>query len=284
MCEFCHQHGEGRKWYLAAKNYSADLWEDAERKRFIEDFLEKAAAEGPRIPEQMAKFAAAPRVLKWFLRRRITRRMKKMHFGQVVPLEDVAAVFDIVTSIARIPCICRKISSGRAPAYCMAVTTAPVVYDGLVGQFAPAAGLESVFSAPEIAGVEKLTREEALDLLQRFEKEGMVHTLWTFKTPFIGGLCNCDHGGCLAMKSLDHGLGVFFRAEYVAGVDPAACVGCRNCLKQCQFGALFYNAADRKVFIDGNRCFGCGVCRAACAQNAISLAPRTGRFDAVQPA
>ena len=24
MCEFCHKHGEGKKWYLQAQNYAED--------------------------------------------------------------------------------------------------------------------------------------------------------------------------------------------------------------------------------------------------------------------
>ena len=39
MCEFCLQHGEGKKWYLQAKNYADDLLSDLKRRRFIETFL-----------------------------------------------------------------------------------------------------------------------------------------------------------------------------------------------------------------------------------------------------
>jgi hypothetical protein len=38
MCEFCTQHGEGKKWYLNANNYSADLLSDPSRIKFIEEF------------------------------------------------------------------------------------------------------------------------------------------------------------------------------------------------------------------------------------------------------
>ena len=38
MCEFCTQHGEGKKWYLQAKNYSQELLNE-ERKRFMTDFF-----------------------------------------------------------------------------------------------------------------------------------------------------------------------------------------------------------------------------------------------------
>ena len=40
MCEFCVQHGEGKKWYLQAKNYSEELWNE-ERKHFMSDYFEK---------------------------------------------------------------------------------------------------------------------------------------------------------------------------------------------------------------------------------------------------
>ena len=39
MCEFCHKHGEGKKWYLKAENYSDDLLSDLKRRRFTADFF-----------------------------------------------------------------------------------------------------------------------------------------------------------------------------------------------------------------------------------------------------
>ncbi len=42
MCEFCHKHGEGQKWYLRAENYSDDLLSDLKRRKFIADFFSGA--------------------------------------------------------------------------------------------------------------------------------------------------------------------------------------------------------------------------------------------------
>ena len=39
MCQFCVEHGEGKKWYLQAKNYSEELINE-ERQRFMTDFFE----------------------------------------------------------------------------------------------------------------------------------------------------------------------------------------------------------------------------------------------------
>jgi MinD superfamily P-loop ATPase len=65
-----------------------------------------------------------------------------------------------------------------------------------------------------------------------------------------------------------------FRAEYVAALDSGACDGCRSCMRLCQFGAMGFSAAQKKVCIDPRRCYGCGVCRSSCKREAISLRPR----------
>ncbi len=59
-----------------------------------------------------------------------------------------------------------------------------------------------------------------------------------------------------------------------ARVDWDRCTGCKSCMKQCQFGAALYSSASCKVYINPKRCFGCGVCRAACTKDAISPLPR----------
>jgi MinD superfamily P-loop ATPase len=45
-------------------------------------------------------------------------------------------------------------------------------------------------------------------------------------------------------------------------------------MRLCQFGALGYSAANRKVFVDQTACYGCGVCRSACQKDALTLKPR----------
>ena len=46
-------------------------------------------------------------------------------------------------------------------------------------------------------------------------------------------------------------------------------------MRVCQFGALAYSAAHKKAIVDQQACYGCGVCRQACRQGAISLSPRS---------
>ena len=93
MCEFCHQHGEGKKWYLRAENYSEDLLSDVRRRKFIREFLS-----GPewlaRELEQAEKLDRAPALVRRAVIWAVSNRQKKIHYGQVVPVEDLERILE----------------------------------------------------------------------------------------------------------------------------------------------------------------------------------------------
>ena len=133
----------------------------------------------------------------------------------------------------------------------------------------------SYLTGPNTAGLEMLSKEQAMTSLRAHEKEGLCHTVWTFITPFVGAICNCDRTDCLAMRStIGYGFPVMFRSEFVAEISPTVCNGCRQCMQLCQFGAISYSAAKKKSRIDIRRCYGCGICRSSCEKNAITLRER----------
>jgi Pyruvate/2-oxoacid:ferredoxin oxidoreductase delta subunit len=271
MCEFCHQHGEGKKWYLEANNYSEDMLADSGRRKFIGEFFEHPGH--LRGDEQNARrLDRLPAAIRAMVSRSITRRQKKRHFGQVIPIEDVERIFSFVNSVVRLACICRHVSIRREARYCYGLSLGP---DG--GKLAEyLRGLDASFvNGPNTAGLEVLPKDEALAAIRGVERDGLCHTVWTFKTPFIGGLCNCDRSDCMAMRwTVTNKIPVMFRAETVAVVDRDACNGCRSCMRVCQFGALAFSAADRKTVVDARACYGCGVCRSVCVRNAIRLTDR----------
>ena len=272
MCEFCHKHGEGKKWYLQAKNYSEDLMSDLRRRKFIADFFSKPGD----LTESMGKLeklSRAPAFVKGVLAPYISGRQKKIHFGQVLPMEDVERIFSFVTGIVRLACLCRQENLGTEQRYCYGISMAP--QGGEMRKIIEEIDA-SYLTGPDTAGLETLTREEALDSFREHEKEGLCHSVWTFMAPFIGGICNCDRSDCYAMRAtVTYGIPVMFRAEYVAEVNPELCNGCRQCMRVCQFGAMGYSAANKKVMIDPRRCYGCGICRASCTKDAITLNDRT---------
>ena len=95
MCEFCLKHGEGKKWYLEARNYSEDLLHDLSRMKFIENFFNDTDKTRNQV-ERFAQIDKAPSIIKKLVRWRIPRKMKKFHFGQVVPIEDMERIFEFV--------------------------------------------------------------------------------------------------------------------------------------------------------------------------------------------
>jgi ferredoxin len=191
----------------------------------------------------------------------IVARQKVEHFGQVLPIEDVEAVVDMVDSITRLPCGCRFISTGKTDKrYCFGFGLDSM---GILGKFPDAA-----------SSLEVLDKEEAKRVLREYDEEGLMHSIWTHVTPYVGGLCNCDRD-CMAYNGyLEGRIPSFFRAEYICQVDWDLCTGCKSCMSQCQFGAQFYSSALSKVYIEPTRCFGCGVCRAVCPNDAITLVSR----------
>jgi ferredoxin len=269
MCEFCTKHGDGKKWYLDAKNYSEDLLSDLRRQKMIRDFFQDFPKMVADMYRGFDRLRRAPRWLSALIGKAVTRRYKREHFGQVIPREDVLAILDMCSTIVRVPCICRRETVGKDAYYCLGITLSP-------GSLGMARIIPSSFlSGPDARGIQRLRKDEAARLIDDFEKEGLMHSVWTFRTPFIGGLCNCDLPDCLAMQAtVTNGIKVMFKAEYVAQLEEEKCTGCRACMRMCQFGAMGYSATRKRVMISLERCYGCGVCRAACPNAALSLAPR----------
>ena len=271
MCEFCVKHGDGKRWYLEAANYADDLMGDLRREKYIEEFLPEVTANAGRwlrIIDRSLKVSPA-------LTRRVmdvqSRKMKRIHFGQVVSLEDVESIMGLVGQVVRLPCVCREVLQKKEEAVCYLLAASP---DKL--------GFEEILGRreegrPFVEGMEKVHHRTALAEMAALEERGMIHTVWTFITPFIGAICNCDPSGCLAINFTGRGLQMYFPGEEVAAVEEASCDGCGDCLDLCHFSALCLD--DRQVVrIDGDRCHGCGICRRACSPGALSLIPRVGEF------
>ncbi len=272
MCEFCHKHGEVKKWYLQAQNYSEDLLSDLRRRKFIADFF-KEPEHLSESTGQLEGLKRLPPFVAGVLTPFMVNRQKKVHYGQVVPIEDVEHIFSFVNSVVRLPCVCRQATTGSEQRYCYGVSMVPQD-ESQFGQILRSIDADYL-TGPQTSGLEALSKEVALTNLRELEKKGLCHTVWTFITPFIGGVCNCDRSDCMAMRAtVTLNFPVMFRAEYVAGVNPELCNGCRQCMRVCQFGAMGFSAAHEKVIIDPRRCYGCGICRASCTKDAIVLNER----------
>jgi ferredoxin len=270
MCEFCHQHGEGKKWYLRAENYATDLLNDMDRRRYIHHFFENPQRLN-RNHYLLDELNRLPDFVQAVVRPTLINRQKQKHFGQVLPLEEIEKIFNFINSVVRLPCICRQASMGSEQRYCYGLSIEPG-RDTEMGRLLRSISADYL-NGPDTAGLEVLTRDEALQQFRELEKKQMIHSVWTFMTPFIGGICNCDLN-CMALRAVHKDFPVMFKAEYTAEVDNFLCTGCEACSGSCQFDALSYDLTNKKAVIDSARCYGCGICRVFCRQEAIALKER----------
>jgi ferredoxin len=261
MCEFCTAHGEGKKWYENAANYTTEVFHKVNSEKNLRKFLGDLSRS---LREDVQRAAVwkrrLPRVYNLIAFPLITRHLKKVHFGQIVPVEDVERILDRFSTVVRLPCVCRKASVGREMRYCFGI--------GM--------DLTSVYrDIPDMSSFERQSVAEAKAFIRQLDSEGKTHSIWTLRTPFIGGLCNCDQD-CMAFRfDRQMKLGrAMWKAEYVSAIDPGLCTGCRECMKRCLFGGIRYDRTNVKCTVDPFGCYGCGVCRTVCHSQAISLINR----------
>jgi Pyruvate/2-oxoacid:ferredoxin oxidoreductase delta subunit len=268
MCQFCVEHGEGKRWYLEAQNYALDLNSDLVRREYVVEFI--SGFEQMRSRAIIAGNIAAklPGPITRAGKNAVTKHQQKNHFGQPLSIEDCAQVLDLASSITVIPCVCRMHEPGRAAdEVCMLVTSSPV--NSVLQE-----GFSDYADGPDLDDFHTMTKSEALELLRSCEDRGLMHSIWTFKTPFTAAICNCNlASGCMAMKlTAGYDVKVMWRGEDVAVLDAEKCTACGRCAKRCPFDAI--SSKPGAVTIPAEKCWGCGICRSACSQQAIGLVDR----------
>jgi Fe-S-cluster-containing hydrogenase component 2 len=269
MCQFCVQHGDGKKWFHEASNYSADLTSDLKRRGYVVDFIRDFDGNRAKIVAGLGLLQEMPRIVRDPIKARVMRGFRDYHYGQPVTLEEADGIFDVATSIVRMPCVCRRYAATADEAWCMAVTARPmddVLAEGFGGQA----------NGPDVSQFQHMDKPEAMRMLRDAEDRGLMHSVWTFMTPFIAAICNCNlASGCMAMRiTLGYDTKIMWKGHNVAAIDEQRCEGCARCVKHCPFSAISWERGAKLAQVDPKACWGCGICRAACTANAISMHDR----------
>lgn len=197
---------------------------------------------------------------------RKTPQMRTIPVGKSISPDNVVATYNNAREIIKnaderivvLPCVCREGSD-------------------LLGEPCKVTDLretcillnENAAMYSEFKMGRRLSRAEALDIIDRAEEAGLVlQPANNCRPGFICCCCGCCCGMIVNLKKLPEPA-KFFSSDFYAEVNPDLCNGCRKCFKKCQMDAVQFD--NKKAVIDLAKCIGCGVCVSACPENAVSL-------------
>jgi Na+-translocating ferredoxin:NAD+ oxidoreductase subunit B len=125
-----------------------------------------------------------------------------------------------------------------------------------------------------------ISKEEALAILEKTEKIGLVHTVRNVAKG-IFYVCNCCGCCCGILRGInDFGIeNSVAAANYYSVIDPQKCIGCGTCVTRCQMHAIKYEN-DISV-VNRMKCIGCGLCVTGCEAKVarLELKPDNERIE-----
>lgn len=126
-----------------------------------------------------------------------------------------------------------------------------------------------------------VTKEEALSVLNKTEKIGLVHTVSNVAEG-VYYVCNCCGCCCGILRGItQYGIEKSVAAaNYYSIIDPSICIGCGTCIKRCQVHAIY--SQNEISIVNRKKCIGCGLCVTGCPSEAARL-ERKAEKDIVNP-
>jgi len=119
----------------------------------------------------------------------------------------------------------------------------------------------------------RLTREEAVKIIDQAEAAGLVHTYAYTTGDYLKPLCNCCQDHCMIIRGIKKSPvpNMMVISRYLVEINNDDCTGCEACVSRCQMEAL--KMVDGILTRDEKRCIGCGLCMWACPTEALTLKP-----------
>lgn len=125
-----------------------------------------------------------------------------------------------------------------------------------------------------------ISRDEALAILDKTEKTGLVHTVRNVAKG-IFYVCNCCGCCCGILRGInDFGIeNSVAAANYYSVIDPEKCIGCGTCIQRCQMHAI--KSENDISVVNRMKCIGCGLCVTGCESMVarLELKPEAERIE-----
>ena len=125
--------------------------------------------------------------------------------------------------------------------------------------------------AIERLGARQMTKQEAMQVLDKAEEAGLVH-MSRNTTEDIDFICNCDRWHCEVISGVlkQSKPALFFNSGFQPRFDPDLCTAYETCIERCPPEALAMGDNDLPQ-VNLDRCFGCAVCATGCPTEAIAM-------------
>jgi NAD-dependent dihydropyrimidine dehydrogenase PreA subunit len=258
MCEFCSKH-KRKKWFLDPENYSEKMLESRRRKNVLQK-IGQGWEYYLRDAQGMISLSKMPGI-GGLARPVLNELIRYEHSGQVVNLNDAKEIIDLGEKHVIFACACRKVIGAKEKMCCI--------------NFGPMRDL----SVNPHEKKEEVDSSELKLRIDEWHKEGLFLQALYADAPYPIALCACERKYCFSCKmrfvfDFDKSL---LKGHEAIIIDPLRCKGedCGfECMKSCQFGAMFVDRLNSKVSVDPAKCFGCGLCAIACKKGALTLADR----------
>lgn len=180
----------------------------------------------------------------------------------ILPYEDVQAILDSAKTFRVQDCVCR-VQMDKLDRRCKFPLKVCLNYS----------------SKERPPSRRDITREEAMEILDKAEEVGLVHSvcnvreggLWSHDLGIDGYICNCCGCCCALLRGITE-LGIensVADSIYYAEINPEECLGCWTCIERCQVQAI--SEQGEVAFVDRKRCIGCGLCVTGCPNEAAQL-------------
>jgi Na+-translocating ferredoxin:NAD+ oxidoreductase subunit B len=181
--------------------------------------------------------------------------------GEVLPSEIVSSLIDQAPDdeLAVTECICRKTEKihGRG-------CNAPIEDQCLfLGAFAT--------TIVELNAGRRITKAEAKMKVRKARELGLIHQANANARPLA--ICSCCTCCCGTLRPLLAGHPQpSLKSNFYSVASPDLCKGtCPDCVKACPAKAVVIDRGSGKAATNLEKCIGCGLCVAACSENALAL-------------
>lgn len=210
------------------------------------------------LAEMFEEYATTGFVPKVFSLKSLPINISVDNRGAVLPFDDVKKIIESKERIGLMNCAC-TLQSQKLGHKCNNPLETCISFD-----YYAECGIEAFRQGRWI------TKEEALEVLVRAEKAGLVHQVGG-SAENIECICNCCPDCCMSLKIMKKlpSPAKAAKSNYLPKKVSGRCFQCGDCLRKCPMDAL--SLTDDGISVDLNRCIGCGLCVTACAAGAIEL-------------